>query len=154
MALATPDGLVTAPALSSSALVWILAHGPDVDSGGYATVELYKSPVPSKASEVVASKVADLPGHSDFNTLATGGDFAATVSYDGGVMGHLVVAQLSTGKVWSLPARTVSTLWWDVIAASSTDLLVSEADVHAHEPARLVHLVFSSLDIYAKNFGH
>lgn len=154
VALTSQDGVVASVGVSASKMVWVLVHGPDVDTGIVATAELYASPTPSKASDVVPTKIADLPGHAAFNHIQTNGDYAATVSSNpDGSNSQLLVVQLSTGKVWTLPTRTSTTTWFFTLAMSPTELLVGETDVGVSEMRRVLRIDLSSLDAFAATLG-
>lgn len=149
--LAEQDTDDHAVALSETNVVWIGTTGPQRHDGVYVTAQLFWAPWPNLLGPASIQSGPVLPATHELDSLATQGDYAATV----GCMDTLdtcqvLVIQLSTGKLWRIPHRPAS-VFIDVMVVAQSYILLNEIDNPGapeltSQVQRLVRLDLAHLD--------
>ena len=126
--LASQDTDDNTVALSDTAVAWIGTTGPQRHDGSYQTAQLFWAPWPNPLGPVSIQPGPLLPATNNLLSLATSGDFAATIGCTNTIDScQLLVVQLSTGKLQQIHHRPGS-VFLDVMAVSTSDILLSEVD--------------------------
>jgi len=148
-AQATNDHTV---ALSDSSLVWIGTSGAQRHEGNYETAQLFWAAWPAPLGAAAAQAGPSLPAAYGLSSLATAGDYAATIGCAQGGAAvdscELLVVRLSTGKLWRIPRRSGGA-FIDVMAVTSDEIVLSEIDFpngYAQVIQRFVRLSIAHLD--------
>jgi hypothetical protein len=138
-------------ALSDSKAVWVGTTGPQRHQGTYQTAQLYWAAWPNGSANggVTIHDGPALPATNALSSVATWGDYAATIGCTQGIETcELLVVQLSTGKLWRLHRRPTG-VFLDVMAVTPTEILLSERgypDGFNDQVLRFVRLELSQLD--------
>jgi hypothetical protein len=138
-----------AVALSDTKVVWIGTTGPERHQGTYQSAQLSWAAWPDAGSSVQIHAGPSLAATNALSSLATWGDFAATIGCGQSIETcQLLVVQLSTNRIWQIHRRPTG-VFLDVLAVSSTEIVLTERGYptgYNDQVEHLVRLDLSQLD--------
>jgi hypothetical protein len=134
MAASSPSSTLHSVALGDTAIAFLNVTGAQVGAGIYETAKIYWTPFATDPSKVQLHAGPDVTGQAMGVQwgISTTGDYIAlprapnVSTFTSDAFG-ILVAQMSTGKLWSLQPRP--NMWMTVAGLSSKEILAFEADV-------------------------